>query len=189
LSKDFKNSYSVLSDALLILKHEEDFTALALTHYYLGKVILQIDNTAYGMANAKRHFLIVDSLFSKYGFFEPELRSNYRYLIQSSESKTDPKQKLYYFNQLIKLDSIGNREAAYMASTVLREFDPATESVKSRTNAESMKDRMIQLLIILSIGGGLFLLIYFKPKRSVILRKGKLLDLTALRTVEGPSEP
>lgn len=179
-TEDFKSSYSILSDALFLLKYEEDFTALALTHYYLGKTSLDLNEKA----NAKRHFLAVDSLFSKYGFFEPELRLNYRHLIQGMESKTDHEQKVYYLNQLVKLDSVENREEAYMAVAVLREFDPVTGTI-----AVSFTDRLIQLLIILFIGGGLFLLIYFKPKRSYIKRKAKILFLRAMRKVKGPPEP
>lgn len=184
-AKDFQNSYVDLSDALFILKYEQDFTSLALTHYYLGNVSIQRKDTE----NAKKHFLVVDSLYSKYSFYEPELRYNYRHLIKSLESKEDVKPMLCYFDQLLTIDSLASRKTAYMASATLQEFNLATELTSNQKSTISAQDRTTEQLIIILIGGAVFLFLYMQPKNFYLQRSLKIHFLRFRRRTRALDKP
>ncbi|WP_434978153.1 hypothetical protein [Daejeonia sp. YH14] len=119
--KNMKYSLAILdfNKALSGLKKKNDFTWVSVAYFYRGLSYSQLKNEEKAIADFKS----MDSIFNQYQFLLPELRGNYEQLISYYKKKNNPKEELYYTNQLLKADSIVSSDFKSLSTRIHKEYD------------------------------------------------------------------
>lgn len=155
-----------------ILIRNQDYASLTTVYFYMGKLYWSKGSRAESL----NYFNKVDSLVNKFWFITPEIRSNYEYLINDAKQKENSKQQLYYTNQLLKADSIINKDFAMLSSKIYKEYDTDTLIEEKK---QLVKDHYI--ILDSSIGVGLVIVIFLiwkfrKREQELNVRYKELLD-------------
>lgn len=121
-----------------ILKGKDDFAAIAINHFYLGKLNFLRGNRE----KALLYFKKVDSSFTRNNFMLPEIRHSYQYSILLAKNNNDKKEEWYSMKQLLKVDSILASDFPNLSSKIHRDYD--TVDLK-REQASLMKSKRLQV--------------------------------------------
>jgi AraC-like DNA-binding protein len=108
-----------LNSALPKMILKKDFDNIALTDAYLGKSYWSLNQKE----KAVPHFKVADSLFRKQGHMHPDLRESYEKLIEFYGLKNDSSHKLYYVNQLLKVDEALKRKYPGLLSKTPKQYN------------------------------------------------------------------
>lgn len=163
--------YSQSIDSLLaaaeILREKEEDAYLTVAYYYTGKAYHHLKN-----AERTREYLTkVDSLFLKNQTVLPETRATYEFFVKNTDYQKNPSAAGYYIDQLLKADSILNRDLPYLSARLHREYD--TKAIQAERDqllhAKKWGDSMMIISLILGSAFGGFLIISRK-RRKVMLR-------------------
>lgn len=123
-SKKYSAAIKELQEALPVIASKKDFAWTAGIYYYLGRCYLQENREKEAIISFQK----VDTIFKNNHFLLPELRRNYKQLIQYNKRQNDVKQELYYASQLLKIDSTLSKDFSYIPSKLHKEFDNIKES-------------------------------------------------------------
>lgn len=157
-----------LSDALPELKKINDFTWASVCYFYIGKSLLQINETEKAISN----FIKVDSIFQKQNFILPEVRGNYEILINHYHETGDSDKELFFTKQLLKADNILTRDFKYLSSKIYKEYDTKALMKKQR-DLENLSSNTLKLLIgsILVIATLIITLFYRNRKQKEVQKQ------------------
>ncbi len=108
-----------LQKAIPEIVKAKDFAWEAVAYYYLGKIYAATDKNA----EALMYWSKVDSIFSKTALVLPEIRGCYEDLINVNHKNRAFKKELYYTKQLLKFDSILNKNFSYLSSKMHKQYD------------------------------------------------------------------
>lgn len=165
---NFNLAISNFNNALPELKKMDDFTWASVSYFYIGKSYQKLHKDDLAIY----YFEKVDSIFQKNKFILPEIRENYEILIHHFHSVKNPEQELYYTQQLLKIDSILNKDFIYLSSKIHKEYTTKTllEKQKKLENRSSLR---LNLLIATSVLALILLiiLIYLRKKEKEIQQK------------------
>ena len=171
--KSYQNSINDFDLSLPELIKINDFTWASVAYFYRGLSYSKLGNEQKALADYEK----VDSIFNKYKFLLPELRKNYEELITYYKKKDDPKQELYYTNQLLKADSIISTDFKSLSTRIHKEYDTKTlleaKADLENTNFFSKYLLILSSVLILVLGSVIFY--WFRRKKSVQLKYNELL--------------
>ncbi len=117
--KKYREAVDNLSAALPELNEIDDFTWASVSYFYTGKSFLNLKKEE----QAIPYFVKVDSIFQKNHFILPEVRENYEILINHYHKTKNADKELFYTRQLLKADSLLNKDFKYLSSKIYKEYD------------------------------------------------------------------
>lgn len=109
---DFKKSSS-------IFRKEEDFGREQINNLFIGKTY----QTRKIADSAEIFYIKNDSIFSRHKFLFPQTREGYEFLINRAKETGDKDKQLYYTSQLLKADSIMQKDFAFLSEKIHKEYD------------------------------------------------------------------
>ncbi len=140
---------------------------LIIAQYYLGEILLKnnkIDSAVFCFKN-------VDSLITETNAIIPETRQTYELLINYYKEKEDSKNQLKYIKNLLKFDSVLNKDYKYLSKKINQKYD-TPRLIKEKENIIfELEDKnkvfsggllLTSLLLALSFFG----LIYYYRRQS-----------------------
>lgn len=166
-TKNYQSSINDFDTALPELIKINDFTWASVVYFYKGLSYSKLNNEQNALSNYKK----VDSIFNKHQFILPELRQNYEELITYYKKKNEPKQELYYTNQLLKADSIISTDFKSLSTRIHKEYD--TKALLEAKSDLENKNYFSKTMLIISIMIILFLtgIIFYWLKRKKEFQK------------------
>lgn len=177
ISEYKKNQYEIaISDfdqSILGLKRKNDFTWTSVAYFYQGMSYSKLGKEQDAILNYKK----VDSIFNKYQFILPELRQNYEELISYYKKNDNPKEQLYYTNQLLKADSIISTDFKYLSRRVHKEYDIQT-LIDAKTDLENtnyLGKYLLAICIVIILVLCFLVFVWFRRKKEVQKRYEELL--------------
>lgn len=139
--------------------------------FYLGRSYYLLGEKEKGLNYFKR----VDTTFNQTNDLYPPLIGAYEYLINDSKRKNDKELQLYYTNQLLKIDSILDKDYKYLLNTIVQKYDIpryVSERDDTITELENENEQVIKqnrnimlvsvLITIITLVG---LLYYYRLKK------------------------
>lgn len=164
--KKFLIAKDSLEKVITYLKTENDYLNLSITYNLLGQCYQELNNEV----RAIDYFIKIDSIFNNNGSIYLESRSAYEALIQYYHKNNDIKNKVYYSDMLLKVDSILYDENENLATSLYKKYDEPKIEKKENTITKLKKSKKkfifwILFLIIVLIGLSLAL-VYNRKKRK-----------------------
>ncbi|MGE8514445.1 MAG: helix-turn-helix domain-containing protein [Chryseobacterium culicis] len=149
-----------------ILNHKQDVTTLATINFYLGRLYW----TSGKRRESLKYLLKVDSIVSKLKFITPEIRSSYEYLIQNAKEENNDTDQLYFTNQLLKADSIINKDFAFLSSKLYREYDTNTliEERNKLIEDHHKGSALLKGVILISVLATILIIYRFQRKEKYL---------------------
>ncbi|SMC68010.1 helix-turn-helix domain-containing protein [Moheibacter sediminis] len=172
VSNYYKNDFNLaiiyFNNALPELKKINDFTWFSVSYFYLGKCYLKTHRKNLAIP----YFMKVDSIFQKNKFILPQIRENYEILIHHFHSVENHEQELHYTRQLLKVDSVLNKDFKYLSSKMHKEYSTKA-LLKKQEQLENRNSIGFNLLIAASVLTFVLLinLIYRSKKEKEIQQK------------------
>lgn len=112
---DYGASLDSLEKALPYVRPEN----VSFMNYYLGNTYYKLGQQEKGLYYFKKN----DSILNATNDLYPSLISAYEYLINDSKAKKDLEAQLYYTNQLLKIDSITDKDYGYVLKAIVKQYD------------------------------------------------------------------
>jgi AraC-like DNA-binding protein len=164
--KNFKDARDSLSKAKKLFTNHYDKTSLAISHLYLGKSKLAMND--YTM----KHFIAVDSILEITNDVTPELLENYDDLRKHYKSVNDNKKHLHYINQQLKFDSILNTSYKDLVKNIVKNYDveglieEKNDTIQELNKEMATSDTTIIVLLslVLAFAGAMY---YFFRKQVI----------------------
>lgn len=144
--KDYRAARYDLERSLPAIIRRNDFAWASVVYFYLGKT----DMVQRKASHAMIYFEKIDSIFNKEGFLIPEVYPTYQYLINFNRLEKNINRQLYYTNQLIKADSVINKDYPYLSAKIHRDYDRSIliDEKQILEKTSSRKIRIGQILIL-----------------------------------------
>ncbi len=165
---DYGTSIDSLEKALPHVMKEN----ITFMNYYLGNSYYAIGKKEKGLHYFKKN----DSILNEKNDLYPSLVPAYIYLIKDSKERQDFKAELYYTKQLLKIDTIIDKDYGYLLKTIVKKYDIpkyVAEGEEVIANLRKEKEIIISekkritiisiLICMLAFGG---LLYYYRLKRE-----------------------
>lgn len=170
--KLYAQSIDSLLAAAEILKEKDEEAYLTVAFFYIGNGYLHLNNPASATVYLKK----VDSLFRKNQTVFPETRTAYELLLKNTSYRKDPDAASYFTNQLLKADSILNRDLPYLSSRIHREYD--TKELWAERDkllqAKKSGDHIVMISLVLSSALAGFLIISRKRQKEILRNYNRL---------------
>ncbi|MFK7747516.1 MAG: helix-turn-helix domain-containing protein [Kordia sp.] len=164
---DYKASIDSLEKGYLHLKEGDQ----QVIDFYLGRSYYLSGEKEKGL----NYFKKVDATFNQTNDLYPPLIGAYEYLINDSKRKKDKESQLYYTNQLLKIDSILDKNYKYLLNTIVKKYDipryvserddtiVALENENEQVIKQNRNIMLVSVLIsVITLGG---LLYYYRLKK------------------------
>ncbi len=189
--RQYRQSLHSLKSSLVPIVHINDFAWATVNYFYIGKSYLEMNDSR----NAILYFQKVDSVFQKHQFILPELRENYELLINQYKKKNDNAKELFFTKQLLKADSVINKDFSYLSSTIHKNYDTKTLQ-DEKAKLELATSRGLWIIIVLIVFALILfsiLLIKFRNEKKMranykILEQKILIKLSEEPTSQRESE-
>lgn len=154
-----------LNKALPPILKKGDFTWESVIYFYLGNIFITHGDEEKGIV----YFTKVDSIFDQHQFIFPEVRKNYRFLINHYKKGNNTEKELYYTKQLLRADNIIVKDFKYLSKKMFLEYD----SRKLEDEKERLKSSKIIIVIIalIIISFTIVVLIYRHYREKVLKKK------------------
>jgi AraC-like DNA-binding protein len=164
--KNFKDARDSLSKAKKLFTDHYDKTSLAISHLYLGKSKLAMND--YTM----KHFISVDSILEITNDVTPELLENYDDLRKHYKRVKNNKQYLYYINQQLKFDSILRTSYKDLVKNIVKNYDVEVLIEEKNNTIQELNKEMatsdttiiVLLSLVLAFAGAMY---YFFRKQVI----------------------
>lgn len=162
-----------LNQSLPAIIEADDFEWMSIIYFYLGRSYLNLDND-----KAISNFQKVDSIFSKYNFMVPRIRSNYEYLINHYRKKKDFDKQLYYTNKLLKADSLISKDFTYLSLKIHKEYDRQTllDQKKHLENSNYKRSSLAVIFFIFTFILLVVIYLSYRKKRNIEIKYKELQD-------------
>jgi AraC-like DNA-binding protein len=161
--KDFKTSYTILSEVEKGLINNKDYTNLGVLYYYLGK----IKYAAHREDEAIEFFKKADSISFTFNSFEPTKRDGYEILIDFYKKKGDLKNQLKYIDNLIHSDSVIAVNRKNLSKEILKKYDTPILMKEKVSVIEKLNNQNTWLITTLSFITLLFIFIIRKNRKKI----------------------
>jgi len=142
--KNYKTAIVDLNQSLVPIIKAKDFAWASVVYYYLGKIYQDS-----GQSKSLKYFMKVDSIFSTHHFILPEVRPSYEELIKDSKRGKNLEKELYYTKQLLKVDSVLNRDFNYLSAKMHKEYDTKLLIDKKEILERKSKGRLISMIVFI----------------------------------------
>lgn len=165
----------LLLNSLPHIEKKNDFPNQAITSYYIGKALWQLNQKQ----KAIIHLKIVDEIFQNKNYIRRDLRETYELLIDYYKDKKELDEVLTYVNTLLKVDRELIEDQYYLVPKVIKEYDTAKLlEVKSQTEKQLQEENTSKSFLIaaLSISALIILFSSYTIKKKY---KTKFLELMA----------
>ena len=165
------------------LKKKNDFTWTSVAYFYQGMCYSKLGKEQDALLNYKK----VDSIFNKYQFILPELRQNYEELISYYKKSDNPKEQLYYTNQLLKADSIISADFKYLSTRIHKEYDTQSllDAKADLENTNYFGKYLLAICLVTILALCFLVFLWFRRKREIQQRYDEL--LLKMKTENQPS--
>ncbi len=119
--KKYKTAIDSLSKAekQFATAKEQDKIGIAICNYYMGKSLVELNDTLNGIY----HFKKVDTILNEIEDVTPEIIDTYNVLVAYYKSKNDDKNQLKYINSLLKFDSILEYNYKSLSNKIIRDYE------------------------------------------------------------------
>lgn len=196
-----KKDYKTAIDSIEKGSKNFDEADKTIANFYLAK--------SYDALNKKEkalfYFKQIDTIFIQTNDLYPSLLQTYEYLIKDSREKNDLRQQLYYTNQLLRIDSIIDKDYKHLSKTITKEYD-IPKYVEQREeiindlkkenkeiNQEKKWILIVSITFCLLALGGLFyyyrLKKEYKKRYEAIINKPEVIIEEDFRTLETKNNP
>lgn len=170
--KDYKRSLQTLAKVSELIKTNSfDPQNLALSEYYAGKCLIELNNS-----NFLKKFEIVDSIIVETKDITPELRDTYPILIDHYKKLQNKDKQLYYIERLLAVDNILYNKKSILSNQINKKYDTPIllkEKEKLISDLNSKNHILFWLLGIGSIFLAIALFLYLSNIKKVKLYKKK----------------
>lgn len=145
--KEYATSLSCLKECLSKFKQNDDFINYAEAHYYIGLIFEKKNNMSLAIMNFKK----VDSIFNSRKYMYLDLKNIYYKLIEYYDKQGDIKKSYYYSKQLVKADSLIQKNYEYIVNKSHTEFDmPELMEGKDKI-LSNVKYRFLTFIIVTTL--------------------------------------
>lgn len=125
-----------------------DFVNESVAYYYLGKCYSALNDKEKAIVYYKK----VDKIFKDKEYVKTEIRPAYEELINYYKDKGDLKIQLHYINQLIKVDSLINKNFVYLSDKIHKEYDTKLLlSEKNKVEKELESKHIITIILYCTV--------------------------------------
>ncbi|WP_282079667.1 tetratricopeptide repeat protein [Aquimarina algiphila] len=165
--KKYKSSIDSLKKAIPNIIKLGDQSNIMFSRLYLGKAYYELNK----VKKAVKQYKKVDSLFSDYKDFFPEIREGYKSLIDFYKNNGDKENQLFYLNRLIFVDSIYNINYKYINDKIIKNYDTPNlilekqRLIKKLNRSNSFKNKGILYLLIVLVILSIFLINNYRTKK------------------------
>lgn len=168
----YESSLVYLKSSLSKFKQNDDFINYAEAHYYIGLLFEKKNNKDLAIANFQK----VDSIFNERKYIYLDLKNVYHKLIAFYEKKGDIKRSYYYSKQLVKADSLLQKNYEYIVNKTHTEFDmpemmEGKDQVLSKVKSSFLGYIVFTILIVLFL---IISFIVYKKKKDSLFKKQSL---------------
>ncbi|WP_271784923.1 AraC family transcriptional regulator [Aquimarina algiphila] len=176
--KKYKSSIDSLKKAIPNIIKLGDQSNIMFSRLYLGKAYYELNK----VKEAVKQYKKVDSLFSDYKDFFPEIREGYKSLIDFYKNNGDKENQLFYLNRLIFVDSIYNINYKYINDKIIKNYDTPNlilekqRLIKKLNRSNSFKNKGILYLLIVLVILSIFLIINYRTKKIYRKKFERLID-------------
>ncbi len=173
--------------ALSGIEKKNDFTWASVVYFYRGLSYSKMGDEQKALLDYKK----VDSIFNRHRFILPELRQNYEELIKYYKKKDNPKQELYYTNQLLKADSIISSDFKSLSIRIHKEYDTKAllEAKKDLESSNFLSKSMLMISGIIILLLGCIFFYWLKRKKELQKKYDELLLKINSDSIEEPIIP
>ncbi|UNY97899.1 helix-turn-helix domain-containing protein [Zhouia spongiae] len=139
---NYKMSIELLRQVLPEFVKKNDFPNISVCQYYIGKNYWELNQNK----KAIPHLAAVDSIFNNTGYINPNLSPAYKLVINYYETQGQPENRLYYVDQLLKVDSILKTTYTYLSKKINDSKTYTTKQliVEKQTIEEQLKQEKRQ---------------------------------------------
>lgn len=116
---NFEELYSVSIDSINKAYPHLPEMERTVANFYLGKNYYELGKKKQGIDYFKK----IDTAFTKANDLFPSILTAYVYLINDSKEKNDKESQLYYTTQLLKVDSIVDKNFRYVSNGITKKYD------------------------------------------------------------------
>lgn len=155
--EEYSKAVNNIDLALPGIIENNDFTNESVAYYYLGKCYSALNDKEKGIVYYKK----VDKIFKDKGYVKTEIRPAYEELINYYKDKGDLKIQLHYINQLIKVDSLINKNFVYLSGKIHKEYDTKLLLSEKKKIEKELKNKQSTAVILYCAVVMLFVLILF----------------------------
>jgi YesN/AraC family two-component response regulator len=173
-NKQYDEAISSINSSIKSISAVNDFAWVTVCYSYIGKSYLAQGKDDFAI----RYFKLVDSVFQKHRFVLPEVRNNYESLIDYYKSENNLQKQYFYTTQLIKADSVLNKDFRYLTSKIHKEYDtPMLLETKLCLEKKISQGKKYTVLIIaFCIFILLFIIIRYKKKQDLLIKNYNALE-------------
>ncbi|MGK6342536.1 helix-turn-helix domain-containing protein [Chryseobacterium sp. DT-3] len=173
-NKQYDEAISSINSSIKSISAVNDFAWVTVCYAYIGKSYLAQGKDDFAIT----YFKLVDSVFQKHHFVLPEVRNNYESLIDYYKSENNLQKQYFYTTQLIKADSVLNKDFRYLTSKIHKEYDtPMLLETKLYLEKKISQGKKYTLLIIaFCIFILLFIIIRYKKKQDLLIKNYNALE-------------
>ncbi|MEW7290166.1 helix-turn-helix domain-containing protein [Aquimarina sp. 2304DJ70-9] len=171
--KKYRSAIDSLSKAekQFTASKEQDKKGIAICNYYIGKSLIELNNTINGIYYFKK----VDTILNEIEDVTPELIDTYNVLVAYYKSKNDDKNQLKYINSLLKFDSILEYNYKSLSNKIIRDYE-SKELLDEKNQLIDKLNRSkfsSKKLIIVFTGITLLLMaiVFFVVRKNLIYKK------------------
>lgn len=182
--KQYNNAISSLNSSIKSISAVNDFAWVTVCYSYMGKSYLAMGDNKLAIA----YFKMVDSVFQKHHFIFPEVRDNYKSLINYYKTQNNLQKQYFYTKQLLKADSVFNKDFKYLTTKIHKEYDtPMLLEKKLCLEKKISQGKVCTILtIVFCLLALLFMIIRHKQQKDLLLKNYKLLEQRILCKAEEP---
>ncbi len=171
---DYGGAVKALQRSIPAISNIDDFAWLTVSYSYLGRSNWKQGNTN----EAIKYFEKIDSIFIKHNFVLPEVRHIYEDLINYYGNNNNSAKTLYYTGQLIKVDSVLEKDFVYLSAKIHRDYDADKLLQKQHKlqRSSSMKIGASLVVFFIILVGTFYFMLRAKSRKRV-LGQNKILGI------------
>lgn len=171
-SSNYRESIISFREALPAIIKANDFAWLSVIYFYMGKNYINLGSAK----DAELYFNKVDSIFTAHTFILPEVRANFEVLINISKKSKNTDKQLYYTTQLLKADSIINKDFTYLSTKIHKQYD-SQRLLEEKSDLENKnKNQTLISAFLISVSAALIVIFYYRfHKEKLVSQKYKTL--------------
>ncbi len=166
--KEYKRSNDSILKSISKLRRS---TSKAIAYYFLGKNYKELNKEDL----SEKYLNRMDSIFKKTNDEFPELIDGYQLLIERARLQKNLKKQLYFVNQLIKADSMIDRNYVEINDMITKRHDiPLLMKEKEKLIASLVKSEKLaqsKVFVLIFCGLGLLFIVVFLYRKNVRYKK------------------
>jgi AraC-like DNA-binding protein len=182
--KQYDQAIASINSSIKSISAVNDFAWVTVCYSYIGKSYLAERKDDLAITYFKK----VDSVFQKHNFVLPEVRNNYESLINYYKTENNLQKQYFYTTQLIKADSVLNKDFRYLTSKIHKEYDtPMLLETKLYLEKKISQGKTLTVFTIaICLFILLFMIIWHKQQQDRLIKNYKTLEQKILNKAAEP---